>query len=236
MSSDTEQEYFSDGISEEIITALSKISKLFVIARTSSFRYKGKETDVRKIGRELGVHYVLEGSVRKAGNKLRVTAQLIDAQTNKHIWAERYDRDLKDIFAIQDDITKGIITALTVRLTEGEQSSVLSKKAKNLDVYLKMLEAISLWEKGTKAGFARYGKVAQEVLDMAPESAVGYRMLAWYYWILARQGKSPREYMAKAFELAQKALSMDDSDPNTYVLLGTLYLTFKKYEKAINTV
>ena len=235
MSGDPEQEYFSDGISEEIITALSKISKLFVIARTSSFRYKDKEIDVRKIGRELGVHYVLEGSVRKAGNKLRVTAQLIDAQTNKHIWAERYDRDLKDIFAIQDDITKGIITALTVRLTEGEQSSVLSKKAKNLDVYLKMLEAISLWEKGTKAGFTRYGKVAQEVLDMAPESAVGYRMLAWYYWILARQGKSPREYMAKAFELAQKALSMDDSDPNTYVLLGTLYLTFKKYEKAIKT-
>jgi adenylate cyclase len=116
MSGDPEQEYFSDGITEEIITALSITPKLFVIARNSSFTYKRKSVWILKVGRQLGVRYVLEGSVRKAGNKVRITAQLIDAKTNKHIWAERYDRELKDIFAIQDEITKKIITAMQLKL------------------------------------------------------------------------------------------------------------------------
>jgi len=141
MSGDPKQEYFSDGITEEIITALSKTPKLFIIARTSSFKYRGKEVDVRTVGRELGVRYVLEGSVRKAGDKVRITAQLIDAKTNNHLWAERYERDLMDIFAIQDDITKNIITAIQVKLTHGEQATLSAEGTKNLDAYLYYLQA-----------------------------------------------------------------------------------------------
>jgi len=114
MSGDPEQEYFSDGITEEIITALSKTPKLFIIARNSTFTYKGKPVNVQQVGRELGVKYVLEGSVRKAEDQVRVTAQLVEAQTGRHLWAERYDRELKEIFTLQDEITKNIITALQV--------------------------------------------------------------------------------------------------------------------------
>jgi adenylate cyclase len=233
MSEDPKQEYFSDGITEEIITALSKTSKLFVIARTSSFRYKGKEVDIRTVGRELGVRYVLEGSVRKAGDTVRITAQLIDATTGNHVWAQRYDRDLKDIFALQDEITMKILTALQVKLTEGEQVRIWGKKVKDLDVYLKLLELRSLWAEGTKESHIRFGRIAQEVIDMAPEWVGGYRMLAWHHWWLAKVGKSPRESMAKAFQLAQKALHMDESDSSSHSLVGQIYLLMRKYEEAI---
>ena len=127
MSGDPEQEYFSDGITEEIITGLSKIPRLFVTARNSTFVYKDQPVKIRQIGRELGVRYVLEGSVRKSGNQVRVSAQLIDANTQNHIWAERYDRELKDIFAIQDDITMSIMIALQVKLTDGDQAALRAK-------------------------------------------------------------------------------------------------------------
>ena len=233
MSGDPEQEYFSDGISEEIITALSKSSKLFVIARESSFSYKGKQVNVPQIARELGVRYILEGSVRKSGDRVRITAQLIDGIKGEHLWAERYDRDLKDIFALQDEITMKIVTALRIKFTEGEQARMGGKKAKNLDVYLKQMEALSLWNKGTREGYIRYGQLAQEIIKMAPESASGYRMLGWNYWQLARIGESPRENILKAFEMAKKALSLDESDPLSHGLLGTVYLVMRQYDKAI---
>lgn len=233
MSDDPEQEYFSDGISEDIITALSKTSKLFVIARTSSFRYKGKEKDIRQIGRELGVRYVLEGSVRRSGDSLRITAQLIDTKTGNHLWGHRYERGLKDVFALQDEITMKIITSLQVTLTEGEQARLLTKRIGDLNLYFKSLELRSLWDKGTKESHIRFGQIAQEVIDMAPDSEVGYRSLAWHYWWLAAMGKSPKESFSKAFKLAQKALSMDNSDPFVHCLLGTLYLYMRQYEKAI---
>ena len=233
MSGDPEQEYFSDGITEEIITALSKTTKLFVIARNSSFTYKGKPVWIPTVGRELGVRYVLEGSVRKSGDKVRITAQLIDAKTNQHLWAERYDRELKDIFAIQDAITMKIITALQVKLTEGDQIRMWSKQFNNLDVYLKYMEARSLWAKGTKESHVRFGQVAQEIIDMAPESGIGYKLMGWRYWWLAMAGKSPRENIGKAFKLAQKALSIDKSDSATHAILGSIYMVMRKYEKAI---
>jgi len=136
MSGDPEQEYFSDGLSEEIITSLSKSTQIFVIARNSSFTYKGKPVKVQQISEELGVRYVLEGSVRKDTNRVRITAQLIDAVKGNHLWAERYDRDLKDIFAIQDDITKQIITALHVKLTIGEDSRIIARTTNSLDAYI----------------------------------------------------------------------------------------------------
>ena len=128
LSGDPEQEYFSDGIAENIITALSKSDQLFVIARNSSFTYKGKPVKIQQVGRELGVKYVLEGSVRRSGDKVRITAQLIDAKNGQHLWAEDYDRDFKDIFDIQDEITKKIVAALRIKLTEGEQARILEKQ------------------------------------------------------------------------------------------------------------
>jgi len=152
MSDDPEQEYFSDGITEDIITALSKIPKLFVIARNSTFTYKGKPVKVQQVSEELGVQYVVEGSVRKAGDRVRITAQLIDALSGHHIWAEKYDRDVKDIFAVQDEITKKIITSFQVKLTEGEQASVYAKGTDNLEAYLKVMKANWLLLNGTKNG------------------------------------------------------------------------------------
>ncbi len=233
MSGDPEQEYFSDGLTEEIITALSKTPKMFVIARTSSFKYKGKEVDVRTVGRELGVRYVLEGSVRRSKDHLRITAQLVDAKTGSHLWAERYERGLKDIFAIQDEITMKIIIDLQVKLTEGEQARIWGKKAKNLDVYLKSLKAVAHLSKGTREGIIRHGQLGQEIVNMAPESMVGYRLLAWNNWYLAMGGRAPQESIAKALKLVKKALEMDEFDSQSHTLLGSLYLVMRQYEKAI---
>jgi len=135
MSGDPEQEYFSDGITEEIITGLSKLPKMHVIARNSTFVYKGKPLKVQQVGQELGVRYVLEGSVRKAGNRIRVTAQLIDVNTGYHLWAERYERELSDIFAVQDAITMKILSALQVELTEGEQARLRHEEKRNLEAW-----------------------------------------------------------------------------------------------------
>jgi adenylate cyclase len=135
MSGDPEQEYFSDGMTEDLITDLSKISGLFVIARNSTFTYKGKSVKVDVVGRELGVRYVLEGSVRKAENRVRITAQLIEVHTGGHLWAERYDRDLKDIFSLQDEVTQKIVTALAVKLTEDEQERLVHKETDDLGAY-----------------------------------------------------------------------------------------------------
>jgi adenylate cyclase len=233
MSEDPKQEYFSDGFSEEIITALSKTDQLFVIARESTFSYKGKQVKVQQVSRELGVKYILEGSVRKTQDRVRITAQLIDAITGHHLWSERYDRDLKDIFALQDEITMQIVTALQVKLTEGEQARMWVKKYKNLNVYLKALEGWSLWRKGTKECYIRFGQLGQEIVDMAPEVSTGYRTLGWHYWYLARVGKSPQESIAKALKLAQKALSLDEFDAFSHSLLGSVYFVMREYEKAI---
>jgi adenylate cyclase len=233
LSGDPEQEYFSDGLSEEIINALSKTDQLFVIARNSSFTYKGKPVDVKQISRELGVRYVLEGSVRKSENRVRITAQLIDATKGHHLWSERYDRDLKDIFAVQDEITMKIITALQVKLTEGEQMRMWAKRYKTLDVQLKAMELLSLWRKGTVESHMRHGEIAQELINKEPELAVGYRSLGWHHWFLAIIGKSPRENLKKAFVLAQKAISLDESDGFSYGLLSGVYSKMRQHEKAI---
>jgi len=232
LSSDPEQEYFSDGIAENIITALSKSGQLFVIARNSSFTYKGKPVKIQKVGRELVVRYVLEGSVRKSGDRVRITAQMIDAKNGQHLWAEDYDRDLEDIFAIQDEITMKIVTALRVKLTEGDQARMWAKKTENLDLLLKDMEAWSFW-RGSKEDVVRFGQMGQEIVDMAPEASSGYRILGWYYWRLAFNSISPRENIAKAFKLAQKALSLDEFDSLSHSLLGHIYLLMRQYEKAI---
>jgi TolB-like protein len=235
MSGDPEQEYFSDGISEEIITALSKTSKLFVIARTSSFKYKGKEIDVRTVRRELGVRYVLEGSVRRTEDRLRVTAQLIDALKGHHLWAERYDRDLRDIFAIQDEITMKIITALQVKLTEGERARLMARGTENLEAYLKLLQGRETFFTVTKEGNAEGRRLFEEAIALDPEYAHAYIDLGVTYWmdILLQSTKSPRDSLKRAFECITKAIALDDSNPSAHIQLGFLYGMTKQYDKAI---
>jgi len=231
MTGDPEQEYFSDGVSEEIITALSKTDQLFVIARNSTFSYKDKPVKVKQIAEELGVRYVLEGSVRKSEDQVRITAQLIDAISGHHLWAERYDIEMKNIFSLQDEITLKIMSSLQVKLTEGEQARIWSK-INNLDIVFKMNEALSLWRVGTMESHMRYGQIGQEIIDMAPESTVGYLILGWHHWFLAMNGISP-DSIKKAFNLAQKVLSMDEFNASAHALLGSIFSAARQYEKAI---
>jgi len=190
MSGDPAQEYFSDGITEEIITALSKVRDLFVIARNSTFTYKGKSIKVQQVSRELGVRYVLEGSVRRAGDRLRITAQLVDALTGRHIWAERYDRNLKDIFALQDEITIKILTALQVTLTNGQEARLYTKGTDNLDAYLKRVQSKEYFYHLSKDNNIRARKMAEDAIGLDPGYAAAYAILGWTYAIDARIGWS----------------------------------------------
>jgi len=235
MSGDTKEEYFSDGITEEIITALSKVPYLFVISRQSTFTYKGKPVKVKQVSEELGVRYVLEGSVRKAGDKVRITAQLIDAITGHHLWAERYDRDLKDIFALQDEITMKIITALQVKLTQGEQAAMIGKGTKNLEAFLKCLQSLASLTTHTKEGNALGRKLAEEAIALDPKYPRPYVALAQTYMldILLGTTESPGRSMAKALELLKKAITLDDSEAAAHGVLGYLYAMMGQYDKAI---
>jgi TolB-like protein/tetratricopeptide (TPR) repeat protein len=235
MSGDPEQEYISDGISEEIITALSKTPKLFVIARTSSFRYKGKEVDVRTVGRELGVRYILEGSVRKSEDRLRITAQLVDAKTGNPLWAERYDREFKDIFAIQDEITLKIVGALEVELTEGETARLVAKGTHNLKAYLSCLGALEHWRRWTREGNVSARRMAKEAIALDPEYARSYELLAATHMmdVWLQTTKSPEQSIKRAVQLAQKAIALDDDFAPAHGLLGFLYTQLRQHDKAI---
>ena len=235
MSGDPDQEYFSDGLSEEIITALSKVPYLFVIARNSSFSYKGKPVKIRQVAEELGVRYVLEGSVRRAGGRVRVTAQLIDAIKGHHIWAERYERELKDTFALQDEITGNILTVLAVKLTMGELATIGSKGTDNLEAHIKALQAAWHLRRSTKEGLIQARQLAQEAIALDSEYARPYRLLGYYHVnaVFYGMSKSRKESLEQALELAQKAISLDQSSPYCYLLLSSIYMFKRQYEKAI---
>jgi adenylate cyclase len=235
MSGDPEQEYFSDGISEDIITDLSKLSGLFVIARNSSFIYKDKPVNLQQVGRELGVRYVLEGSVRKGGNQVRITAQLIDAESGHHLWANRFDRKLEDIFAIQDEITEEIVAALDIKLLSGEQARVWRKSLKNpeaRDLYYRGREKFNRF---TKEAMAEARQLSEQVIELEPDSPLGYALTAgalstevWGGW-----NKTPAQSLKCAAELAQKAIVLDDNNADAHVGLGFIYLVNRQFEKAI---
>ena len=188
MSGDPEQEYFSDGITEDIITALSKVSSLMVVARTSTFTYKDRAIDIKQVGREQGVRYVVEGSVRRAGDRVRVTAQLIDAVTGHHIWAERYDRELHDIFAVQDELVREIVTALDVELREGEQHRMWSSGTDNLEAW----ECVQLGQPIVSGSVPGDGERAKKLFERAseldPNYAMAWVMLGWYHFTFADVG------------------------------------------------
>ncbi len=234
MSDDPGQEYFSDGITEEIITGLSKIHEMFVIARNSSFTYKGKPVKVQQVGTDLGVRYVLEGSVRKAGNRVRITAQLVDALTGNHLWAERYDRELKDIFALQDDITMKILTALQVELTRGEQARVFAKGTTNFEAYIKFLQAGKYFSR-LKDGFPMARQTAYEAIELDPNFPAPYVLVAWTHWfdIRLQWTETPADSLREAYSLSQKALALDAAFPDIYTLLGGIHLYQRQHEEAI---
>ena len=235
MTDDPRQESFCDGLSEEIITTLSKIPKLFVIARNSTFTYKGRPVKVQQVAEELGVQFVVEGSVRKAGEQVRITAQLNDALTGRHLWAERYDRNPKDIFVIQDEITKHIITALQVKLTEGEQARIFSKGTKNLDAYMKAVEAIYLCHQTTIEGNIRARQLAEEAISLDPNYASAYRALALANIIDIWLGlsKDSEESLKQSLELYKKAVTLDASYAMGYVGLGYALMMARKYDEGI---
>jgi len=236
MSDDPKQEYFSDGITEEIITALSKTPKLFVIARNSTFTYKNKPTKVQKVGRELGVRYVLEGSVRKAGDKVRVTAQLVDAQTGHHLWAERYDRDLKDIFAIQDEITMRIIASLEVKLTEGGVYRIRAKGTDKLEAYLLCLQASEQVRRLNKDGNTLGRQLAEKAIALDPKYPEPYYLLAKTSWLEVPLGltKDPKKSIARAMGFAKKALALDNSLARAHTTVGMLYTLMRQHDKGVS--
>ncbi len=213
MSNDPDHEYFADGIAEDIITALSKVSRMRVIARNSTFAYKGQAHDLRQVARELGVRYVLEGSVRSGGNRLRITAQLIDANDGSHIWAERYDRTIDDIFDIQDEITKEIVTALRVKLTDGEEARVLSRGTNNIDAWQLCVRATELFMRFSPTEFLEARELAQRAVEKDPNYAYAWATLGATYWFEGRLGYTgdPEASFARANEYAERALALDDT-------------------------
>jgi adenylate cyclase len=238
MSGDPKQEFLSDGVTEDIITALSKVRHLFVISRQSTFSYKGKPVKVKQVSEELGVRYVLEGSVQRSADRIRINAQLIDALTGHHLWAERYDRDLASLFSLQDEITLKILTAIQVKLTAGEQVSGYEKYFKGnkgLDCYLKFQEGLNHFQGHNPDDTRRARRITEEAMQMCPENPMLYGLMGQInqmeYWL--GLGKSPKESIEKSMEMAQKALALDDSCAVAHGLLSILYTLKREYEKAI---
>jgi adenylate cyclase len=221
MSADPEQEFFADGIAEDAITALSRYPSLFVIARNSCFTYKGRAVDVKQVGRELGVRYVLEGSLRKSGTRIRVTAQLVEAETGKHVWAERYDRDLADIFAVQDEITEAVTIAIAPAIAEAEQQRAMRKPPDSLDAWAAYQRG--LWHLGKATADNEFAeKFFQQAIDLDPTFAGGYRGLAWAQMLSASQfqRRSLKEVQASAGVLARRAVQLDSADAEAHVCLS----------------
>lgn len=234
MSGDPEQEYFADGISEDIVTGLSKLHWFFVIARNSSFVYKGKAVDVKRVARELDVRYVLEGSVRKSGNRVRITTQLIDATTGNHLWADRYDGDLTDIFELQDEITKKVVAAIEPRLLEAEGLRSQSRSSEDLGAWDMVMQANSLLWRLTKteeeAAIARLTQAVERYPDYGP----AHSMLAFALLFRAiPAGVSRNQDVRDAVALATRAAELDDNDPWAHLALGYANFLMRRTDNAV---
>lgn len=237
MTGDPGQEYFVDGFTEQIITSLAKSSSLFVIARNSSFTYKRKPVKVQQVGKELGVRYVLEGSIQKSGNRVRINAQLIDAVSGEHLWSENYDRNMEDIFALQDEISLKIFTALQVTLTIGEQARGWAKGTKNLEAYLKLMQAReSLYEINVERN-VRARQLVEETIALDPKCAEAYALKGASYFMEVWLGssRSPGDSLAQAVEWTLKALAIDNTLADAHARLGYLYVITPphRYEEGI---
>jgi adenylate cyclase len=234
MSGDPEQEYFADGITEDLITELSRFQNLLVIARNSTFTYKGKATRVRDVARDLGVHYVVEGSVRRAGNRVRVTVQLIESKSEKHVWAERYDRELTDIFEIQDEVTKAIIGALPSRLEAADIERIKRKPPQDLAAYDYVLRSKILHHHGTREANAEALRVLDKAIEVDPDYAQAYAWKACTLRqaILRGYAEEPDAFNAQRIDNAEKALALDENDMECLRILCEIHMEQEDLDKA----
>ncbi len=234
LSQDEGQEYFADGFTEDLITDLSNISGLRVISRNSVFVYKGKSVKISEVGKEFGVGYVLEGSVRKIGDQVRINAQLIDVKTINHLWAERYDRDLKDIFNLQDEVSKKIVSALALKLTEGEESRILKKATENMDAYDAYLRGMGYYSRFTQHFNGKARELYKRAIKLDPRFAEAHAAMGWTYvtdWFMG--WTKDLASLEKARESAEIALSLDGNASKALCLLGNVLLWKKKHDEAI---
>jgi len=234
LSDDASQAHFADGMAEDLITDLSKISGLFVIARNSSFTYKGKTIDVKQVARELGVQYLLEGSVRRAGDQVRINAQLIDATTGGHVWAERYDRKLDNIFAVQNAITEKIVQALELHLTDSEQEQMDKEpRTSSVEAYDLVLKARKLMTQFDHKAAAEARDLLQRVIEIDPAYTEAHSLLGFYYFDEWRVwGRKRDQNLARALELATIAVELSPSDPAPHVLLALVYQWRREFDTA----
>ncbi|MGD0238244.1 MAG: tetratricopeptide repeat protein [Syntrophorhabdales bacterium] len=235
MSKDPEQEYFCDGMTDQIITSLSIIPRLFVIARDSTFAYKGKAVKVQKVAEEMGVRYVLEGSIQKAGNRIRILVQLIDALKGIHLWSERYDRDLKDLFALQDEIARQVMTALQVKLTEGEYARGLAGTTTNLAALECLWRAEERFFRSSKEDNAAARQWAEKAIALDPRFAGAWAILGYTHFVDVINGWStaPPESLKRAEECGQKALAINDATAKAQGLMGVIRWMQGRYDEAI---
>ena len=234
MSGDPEQEYFSDGITEDVITELSRFQSLFVIARNSSFTYKSQAVDVKRVGRELGVHYVVEGSVRKVGQRVRITAQLVDTANGNHIWAEHYDRKLEDIFAVQDEVAQTIVSVLPGRLDDAAFERTKRKPTENLTAYDYVLRGIKIFKHMTRENCAKASQMFTKAIELDPEYARAHTLLAnTHIWSVFMEW-STKEALGKAMECCEVALAFDDKDSRAHTAICFVLFLRRQDEESEN--
>ena len=235
MSGDPEQGYFSDGITEDIITALSRIPRLFVVARNSTSVYKGQAVDIKQVGREQGVRFVLEGSVRKSGNQIRITAQLIDAITGNHRWAERYDRELNDIFAVQDEIAKNVTVAVQVELTAGEQARLWAGGTDNLDAWECVVRGNELMHRHNRGENAEAQRLAERAISLDSNYADAWVLAGMSHFEDAMWGWSScrEESLTTALEDAHKAIELEALNPDSLILLAYVKCELTEFDEAV---
>jgi TolB-like protein len=234
MSGDPEQEYFSDGISEDIITALSKLRWFFVIARNSSFIYKGKPVHLKQVAEDLGVRYVIEGSVRKVGDRVRITAQLNDVATGSHLWAERYDRSIADVFAVQDEITEAVVGAIEPQLYAAENFRAQRKAPDSLDAWDLVMRALSHYWRVTRQDNVVAQALLEKAISIDPSYGQAMGLLATSYMFTAHMGwMDMATAMAKAESAALAAIRADSEDPWAHNALGQVYLFGRRFDDSL---